>query len=124
MAESKLLREDAGEKRGWKTVTKQDIENILEQKDPLNTKKKLWMSCFSEYLHDKNLPESESISEENLPDILEMFYSEVQKKSKSRQKENVADEQTYKNSTMQTLRAGIARFYRDKKGFDGMVEKP
>ena len=120
MADSKHLVFTAGDKRDWKSVTKDDITKILEEKDPPNTKKstKLWMNCFSDYLHDKSLPKPDEIEDADLPEILESFYTEVQKKSKTKGNSSEQDEQTYKNSTMRTIRAAIARFYRDKRGLD------
>ena len=109
--------------RTFKTSSKEDRDNILEQKDPVNTKKstRLWMNCFSDYLKQKSLPSADAIDLDELPNILETFYTEVQKKPKGRGKENFgdsSDEDIYKNTTMRTLRAALARFYRDSKGID------
>ena len=71
-------------KHSFKDISKQERYNILEQKDPINTKKstKLWMNCFEEYLQAKQLPKAADITDDQLPDILKSFYSEVQKKPK------------------------------------------
>ena len=107
-------------KRGFKSITEDQIQSILDEKDPLNTKKstKLWISCFSDYLEAKNYPKVEDVSTEDLLKILETFYTEVQKKHKSGDKENTDISSTYKNTTMRTIRAAIARFYREKRGID------
>ena len=93
----------------------------MEEKDPVNTKKstKLWLNCFNEYLAVKSYPKAELIEVDLLPEILEMFYSEVQKKPNKKGKENgSSDQDLYKNTTAHTIRAALARFYREKKGID------
>ena len=53
-----------------------------------NTKKstKLWINCFNEYLMARNLRVADDIDVDLLLDILESFYSEVQKKTEQKRK--------------------------------------
>ena len=120
MADSKLSVRNSNTERQFKTISKQERDNILEQKDPINTKKstKLWMGCFREYLTQKQLSQPEAIEVVDLPEILETFYSEVQKKGRNKNKENVEEEESYKNTTLRTMRAAIARFYRETRSLD------
>ena len=76
--------------RTFKQTSKAETDNILEQKDPVNTKKstRLWINCFNEYLLAKQLPKAEDVNLDLLPEILESFYSEVQKKPNKKGKEN------------------------------------
>ena len=56
----------------FKQTSKAERDNILEQKDPVNTKKstRLWMNCFNEYLLAKQLPKAEDVNLDLLPEIL------------------------------------------------------
>ena len=116
------------QERTFKTSSKEDIENILEQKDPVNTKKsmKLWMNCFRQYLSAKSKPSPEDILSDELPETLQLFYAEVQKKGKKTDRQNISDDEKiafdevegYKNTTMRTIRAAIARFYHETRSLD------
>ena len=117
MAEGENKTDRRSIKRTFKDISKEERDNILEEKDPVNTKKstKLWMHCFEEHLQAKHLPAANDIDLVELPNILESFYSEVQKKPKGKEND---DNEGYKNTTMQTIRTALARFYRKKKSVD------
>ena len=120
MAEGDVKKNFSPVERVFKVTSKEQRDNILEEKDPKNTKKltKLWMNCFREYLSQKNLPEPDAIEMSELPDILETFYTEVQKKKNYTVCGDSTEESSYKNTTMRTIRAALARFYREKKSID------
>ena len=105
----------------FKTTTKEQRDNILIESKPKNTRKStdLWMNCFKKYLQKKNYPEADDIGNEQLPSILESFYCEVEKSAcKTGEKLDENAEKTYKNTTMRTIRAAIARYYRDSRSID------
>lgn len=56
-------------------------EYILSKRKKPSTNKatKLWINCFTDCLKEKNLPVIDDIKTEDLPGVLEQFYSEVRK---------------------------------------------
>ena len=105
----------------FKSTTKEDRDNILLESKPKNTRKStdLWMNCFQKYLVKKSLPTADRIKNEDLPDVLESFYCEVEKTTiKTSKKLGENEEKGYKNTTMRTIQAAIARYYRDQRGID------
>ena len=105
----------------FKDTSKQDCDAILVQSKPKNTRHStdLWMSCFKKYLYKKNLPEADDILLDDLPDIIEKFYCEVEKSTgKTKEKLDTEDGKSYKNTTMHTIRAAIARYFRDTRSID------
>ena len=79
----------------------------------------LWMGCFQKYLDKKDLPEADELTVEQLPDVIEKFYCEVEKTTgKTKEKMNPEDQKTYKNTTMRTIRAALARHFREKLSID------
>ena len=61
------------------------------------------------------MPKAIDITTDELPQVLESFYSKVQKKPKSDKSD---DAESYKNIKMRTIRAAIARFYRETRSLD------
>ena len=105
----------------FKETTKEERDAILDGSKPKNTKKStdLWMSCFDKYLKKKKYPPADEIDLNDLPSILEKFYCEVEKNTgKCTEKMKPDDQKGYKNTTMRTIRAALARYYRDKKSID------
>ena len=65
------------------SLTEQNIEKIVEDKDSQNTKgsRKVAKELFAEYVKEKNLREPEGKKE--LPQTLKTFYVEARKKDGS-----------------------------------------
>ena len=105
----------------FKSTTKEQRDTILIQSKPKNTRKStdLWMNCFKKYLNKKKLPGADDIPNADLPEILESFYCEVEKSAGKTSAKFEDDEQkTYKNTTMRTIRAALARYYHDNRSID------
>lgn len=83
---SKLAKkpEKKGKVPRFRTVNEEKKSTIFQGRKAPNTNKatKLWLSCFTDYLDEKNLPGIDDIETEQLPTILEQFYTEVRKKEK------------------------------------------
>ena len=131
-------------KHRFQEKSDQQIEVIISKKNKDNTHKatKLWMTCFTEYLIEKDYPGPDDIDTLDLPSILEHFSSAVCKKpsnadvsseSESEQENNSPTTNTdasvlpaqkkkknYKNTSMKAIRAAIARYYREKRSIDIM----
>ena len=56
-------------------ISSQQKEVILYKKNKENTNKatKVWVTCFTDYLIEKGLPDIDDIATEDLPQILETF---------------------------------------------------
>lgn len=73
------------------------------------------MTCLNDYLKEKNVANIiEEVIDADLPEVLYKFYSEV-KPQKAGQKSN---SDTYANTTLKCMRAGINRYMKQKKGID------
>lgn len=88
------------------SVSAEQIEKIIEDKDSENTKKstKVAKQVFFEYLSEKKLAEPTEPPE--LAKCLSTFYVEARKK----------DGSAYSKSTLQSLRFGLCRYYKAKSG--------
>lgn len=104
------------------TVTEKGVDEILEKRKRPNTNRatKLWFACFTEYLEEKELPKVEEISNDDLPKILEQFYTEVRKKeAKNVPPEEMKDDiRLYKNSSMKAIRGALARHFKETRSID------
>lgn len=107
-------------------------EYIISQRKKPSTHKatKLWMNCFTDYLAEKELPKLDDITREQLPQILEQFYSEVRKKEvRDNPEENSLEEEEntaalYKNTTLKAIRSALNRYFKDKLGIDIISSEP
>ena len=63
-------------------VSTQDKDKIFKERKSENTNRATdtWIRCFEDYLKARDLPKSDNIVTEDLPDILIDFYVEVRKK--------------------------------------------
>ena len=97
-------------KRTFKDISNSEIEKIFNNRKSKATQEatKLWMRAFRDFLKEKKLPEPEELTNEELWDVLHIFYPSVQKK----------DNTDLKTTTLKGIRAAINRFYRDRKGID------
>lgn len=95
----------------FKTLKRNDKDKIYDKRIQDSTKEatKVWMKCFNDYLKEKQLPNADTITTENLPDVLMDFYTELRK---------VDGEGEYKTSTLKCIRAAINRYYKDKRCLD------
>ena len=124
MAES----EESAKKSRFKTLTDNEKQAILKNRKAENTNKAtdLWMTCFKQYLQEKDLPIVELLTTEELPPILSDFYSEVKKKNptKNTKGKNNLDEndappcQEYKTSSLKCIRAALNQYFRSERGLD------
>ena len=74
---------------------------------------KVSVNCFNNYLIEKDLSDIENIQTDELPNILEDFYSEICKKK--------GESAEYKNSTVKCIRAGINRHFKSTRSLDIFV---
>ena len=103
------------------------------------------MNCFTDYLIESDLPSVDLVETEQLPKILENFYSSVCKKPKNSDnyestdsEDDTADKQNpglavmprckkkknYKNTSMRAIRAAIGRYYKEKRSIDIISGEP
>lgn len=120
----------SAKKSRFKTVNDTKKQHIFDQRKKPNTNKatKLWLNCFKDYLLEKNYNTMEELTNDELPLVLEQFYTEVRKKegksNPEREKampENDDDDdpnRLYKNTTLKAIRGALARYFKEKRSID------
>lgn len=112
-------------KTRFATSTADKQEKIIQERSRPNTQRatKLWINCFTDYLQEKELPTIDELTIQNLPGILEQFYSEVRKKEVRDDPEGAAENseelgKLYKNTTLKAIRSALTRYFKDKLCID------
>lgn len=105
------------------TTNANEKQDILDKRKKPNTNRatKLWFTCFTDYLREKELPEVKDITNEDLPNILEQFYSEVRKKEAKENPKNeaaVEGDRLYKNTSLKAIRGALARYFKEARCID------
>ena len=105
----------------FKTLNDAEKENILKNSKAENTNKatKMWVGLFEDYLaktQDKSLDE---IPDNDLPPLLNGFYSEVCKKKLDKN----GKIQEYKTSTLKCIRAGLNRHFKATRSIDIITDQ-
>ena len=77
--------EPPAKKQRFKTVTAEKKEYLKIKMKAPNTNKatKLWVRCMEDYLIKCNLPAIDGITNQDLPETLENFYTALKKRNKS-----------------------------------------
>ena len=90
----------------FKTLNNDEKQKILKNRKAENINKatELWVSCFKQYLLEKQLPILELLTTDDLPDILCNFYSEVKKKTPTKDKKVDKKSRTLKNLTLRNTK--------------------
>ena len=114
----------------FKTSTEQDQDCVLRRRKSESTNKstKLWVDCLQDYLKEKGLQGLESITDLDLPKILEKCYMDVctQKLIVDANGDPLLDSkgniqyEEYSNNSLSSLRAGLARYFKLKLNIDIM----
>ena len=108
------------------TTTDAEREQIIKERSAQNTRNstKTWISLFNKYVTLCKLGNNiDDISTEDLPTVLERFFSEVNKPNKACNAEPNKPPSPYKNSSMRVIRAGINRHVKETRGIDIMSDK-
>ena len=104
----------------FKTVTTEGENEVLKKRKAENTNKstKLWLDCFDDYLNQKGHGCIDTVTELDLPQILEKFYVEVRsQKAKTDNVVGAEDEieyEEYTNNSLRSLRAALNRHFKLK----------
>ena len=87
------------------STSDEEKAKILEQRTAKNTNRstKTALNCLSEYLQVKKLPDLSDISDHDLPQILEDFYTNWRTKKC----------EMYNTQSMKSMRSNLARFLKD-----------
>lgn len=107
----------------FKTIHAPEKQSIRQRSKAPNTHRatKLWTTCFSEYLVEKQLAPMDQLTNEELPDVLEQFYAEVCKKEKrisGQECDYPENEHSYKNTTLKAIRGALARYFKEERSID------
>lgn len=103
------LDEDSNEGH-FDSKTEKEKEELMQDRHKNNTKHatKNCVKIFTDYLHEKKLKQFHKLTDDDLPDILLDFYSNLRKV-------NGGD---YKLQTLKCIRAGINRCTKEQRGLD------
>ena len=98
-------------------------QKLIEGRSAENTRKgtKTWTTLLNNYIKLRGLGETiEDITDDVLPELLEKFFSEVNKPKKNKNKDDPPS--PYKNSSMRVIRGVISRYLKEKRGIDTMSD--
>ena len=115
----------------FKRTTEQEKLEIFEGRKPANTNRatRTWLTCFNEYLVEKQLLPEAQLSNDELPAILTDFYVDLKKKNvkKIAHKlgdsgkvipQNNSDSEDYKNTSLKCIRAALNRHFKATRNID------
>ncbi len=82
MAACQNIETDAAQKSHFKDISAEELDEIFNNRKAKSTQNatKLWMNAFRAFLEEKNLPEADTLTNEELQDALYLFYPSIQKK--------------------------------------------
>ncbi len=94
----------------FKSTTEAECRKILEQRnnEKTNQAMKNMLHILHEYLIQKELPELSQITDTDLPELLETFYTELHQKTGD----------PYKLASLKCIRAGLNRHFKEVRGID------
>ncbi len=89
----------AKKKYTFRQLNNEEKQKILDNRMAKNTKNatKLWIGYFKDFLQLERLPDIDSVNTDELPSILENFFSGLQ----------ICPDQSYKNSSLKCIRAAV-----------------
>lgn len=90
------------------SLTENDLQNLLDQKEATNTKRvtKTALTAFNEYLKERRI--SEPQDKESIASVLKLFYAEARKH----------DGTSYSKSTLTGMRFGLNRHFKSSLDID------
>lgn len=92
------------------STTAQEKQELFDDRVKKNTQRatKNAIKTFSDYLEEKDLKTLTELADDDLPDILFNFYTDLRK----------VNGQEYKLQTLKCLRAGLNRYMKEKRNLD------
>ena len=118
------IQENQVRKR-FKETTAKEKEDILSKRKAENTNlsTKLWINALKDYLIEKQYPDLEELTDEQLNNVIGSFYLEARKKKIAEEfdendQEDVEKKTNYKNSSLRSARAAFTRYFRDTRKLD------
>ena len=116
----------------FKSLTEDNKQSIWNKRKAKNTNDatEVWVNCLKDYLSEKQLPQIDLISNEQLADVLCDFYVEVKKKKTTDNDvkaeidvENVEPQLEerccyYKTTTLRAIRGALTRYFKDTRKLD------
>lgn len=110
MSSKPKVRKKSGQKRFFTKTTVEKKAIFDQRKAPgTNEATKVWIRCLNDYLAEKKLPDIDTISTDELPNVLSDFYTELRKVDAKGQ---------YKTSTLKCIRAAINRYLKGNRSLD------
>ena len=116
MAEAKAVPSPPQKKQRFASVDTKKMEQILKEKDSLNTQKATArsMRLLTKYLEEKDMPtDVDTYLIDQLDNVLSKFYTEARSEK----------EELYKKTTLKNTRYGIQRYLSDKRNIDIIKDK-
>ena len=97
-------------------TSEQEVEELLKGSKANNTNKSTESSLnrFRKFLQVQDLPELEDLKDQDLPDILTKFYTDVRTKKSG---------ELYKTSSFKVIRAGLNRYFKRQRNIDIVADE-
>ena len=114
----------SAKKTRFKTLTEKEKAEILSKRKAQNTNlaTNQWISCLREYLCEKGLPDLQSLSNDELSDVLGNFYCEAKKKNVPYLDTNDENEkernESYKTTSLRAAWGAFTRYFKDSRSID------
>ena len=114
----------------FKSTTREQKDVIYNARKSENTNRatRTWVTCFNEYLAEKNLPHEADLDLQDLPSILADFYVELRKKNVKKIAHKLGDGgkvvpqnaelDDYKNTSLKCIRAALNRHFKGTRNID------
>ena len=111
----------------FRTATENEKQSILDKRKAQNTNlaTNQWITCLKEYLIEKQLPELDLLTNEQLGEILGNFYVEAKKKKvgylpegEDENNPESASNDNYKTTSLRAARGAFTRYFRDSRKID------
>ena len=105
---------------GFLELNKEQRDGIIGLKNADNTHRSTntWITRLNAFVKKKQIGETlKDVSDDDLPDLIENFYAVIKKPGGSSPKDD-----TYKNSSLKVMRAGINRHLKDKRRIDMLID--
>ena len=105
-------------------VNEDEKDYMMAHRKAENTNKatKQWVLCLNDYLKEKQLPNIDDITTEDLPSVLGDFYFSARKKRISEDGTTPSPDKIrltyYKNSSLKSGRAALNRYFKGTRGID------
>ena len=127
MSEPQDVLDISAPNKRFEVVDETTKEELLKNRKAYNTNRatKQWIACLNDFLNEQNMPDVDSLTVEQLPQVIRDFYFSARKKRISEEglEENASQKtrahlKHYKNSSLKSGRAALNHHFKSTLGVD------